>query len=92
MGVKNVVNKPSSSVIDHCQHIFIPQTDFFLWLSGGPAEAVSGAAKPSHQSALPGRYQPDCTDGLCAALPVAAGKKQVLGVRLRGEVMIKNSE
>lgn len=29
MGVKNVVNKPSSSVIDHCQHIFIPQTDFF---------------------------------------------------------------
>lgn len=53
---------------------------------------MSGAAKPSHQSALPGRYQPDCTDGLCAALPVAAGKKQVLGVRLCGEVMVKNSE
>ena len=47
-----------------------------LFMSGSPAAAVSGAAQPGDQSALPGRHQPDCTERFCPALPVAAGKRQ----------------
>lgn len=54
-------------------------------LSGGPAPAVSGAAKSNHQPALSGGHQPDCTEGLCSALPVAAGRNQWMVVRLNGK-------
>ena len=43
-------------------------------MSGGSAPTVSGAAKSSDQPALAGRHHPDCAEGLCPALPVAAGR------------------
>lgn len=48
----------------------------FRWLSGSLEPAVSGTAQPSDQPALSGRHQPGRAEGLCSALPVAAGEKQ----------------
>lgn len=47
-----------------------------LWMSGGPASTVPGAAQPSDQPALPGRHQSDGTEGLRSALPGTAGSWQ----------------